>query len=188
MNKYRFDTAFIKNKNFPIHENELKKIREFDEERFYREFKNELICPECRQAHLELEFGDKIRCLRTKPGESHAEDCQHSPNVKEATPSQVNEFKKKASPQKRKNNLWFLLSSLNAPENESFKKSIVPNDESPFIIRSEIGKTTTYTYIPQQRIDKEKNKFSYKIEKYYYGIVWLEIDNSKDYNVHLKIY
>jgi len=187
VNKNRFDTAFIKNKNYFIHESELKRIKEFEDERFSREFKKELVCPECRQAYLELEFGDKIRCLRTKPGETHEDSCQHSPNVREATTSHISDFKKTASPQKRKNNLWFLLSSLNAPENEYFKKSIVPIDETPFIIRSKTGNTTTYTYIPQQRIDK-KNKFSCKIEKYYYGIVWLEIDNSKDYNVHLKFY
>ena len=187
---HRFNEAYIKNQNCYIDEDELIQIRTHDKECFTFKYKENLFCPGCKQAHLGLEFGDKINCLRTIKGESHIDNCQYSPGVNIANPKQIQEYIKTSTPQTRENNLLSLLFRLGFIKKDVSIITKTSFSESSFMFYSTEKKKTIKVYIPQQKIRNGKNDFSYDISKYYYGNIWLEIgEHSKEYDdVQLKIY
>jgi hypothetical protein len=136
-----------------------------------------IFCPECKEALLLLVNGQEIKCLRTWKGEIHDKDCQHSPKINIATKKQVEEYKENVNPQTRENNLLSLLYRLNNPQVCTQTKIATPSQKPDFVHKVTTGKTTTRVFIPQQKIRSEgENKFSYDSAKYYYGIVWVEIE------------
>lgn len=185
-----FDVAYVKHQHCYVDEYKLIQIRTLDKECFITKYKEDLFCPDCKQARLGLEFGDKIKCLRTLRGELHIDNCQYSPAVDIANLKQIQEYKKTASPQTRENNLLSLLSRLGFRQKDVLVKTKTSFSALPFTFHSNEGKTTITVYIPQQRIGNRKNGFSYDIAKYYYGNIWLEIgEHSKEYDdVQLKLY
>jgi hypothetical protein len=185
-----FNEAYIKNQNCFIDEFELIQIRTLDIECFITKYKENLFCPSCKQARLGLEFGNKIKCLRTLKGELHESICQYSPDVNIANPKQILEYIKTATPQTRENNLMSLLIRLGFIQKDVSAKTKTTFSESYFTFHSTENKKIINLYIPQQRIGNKNNEFSYDISKYYYGNIWLEIgEHSKEYdNVQLQIY
>jgi hypothetical protein len=190
MQHHHFSEAYIKLKDCYIGIYDLIQIRNHDEECFIAKYKGNMFCPSCKQARLGLEFGDKIKSLRTLKGESHIDNCQYSLNVNMANPKQVQEYKKTASPQTRENNLLSLLFRLGFKQEVISVKTTTSFMESSFTFHPIEKKSTTTVYIPQQRIGNSKNDFSYDTAKYYYGNIWLEIgEHSKEYNdIQLKLY
>jgi len=187
---HRFNVAYVKYQDRYVDEYDLIQIRTLDIECFITKYKENLFCPDCKQARLELEFGPILKNLRTIKGESHIDNCQYSPDVNIANQKQVQEYKKTISPQTRENNLLLLLSHLGFIQKDVLIKTKTSFSEFSFMFHFTENKKTINVYIPQQKIRNKKNEFSYDISKYYYGNIWLEIgEYSKEYDyVQLKIY
>jgi hypothetical protein len=190
MQNNHFNEAYVKNQNRYVDEYELIQIRTFDKECFFTKYKENLFCPDCKQARLGFEFGDKIKCLRTLRRESHKGNCQYSPDVNIANSKQIQEYIKTVSPQIREDKLWILLFHLGFIQKDVSVKTKTSFSESSFTFHSTEKKKTTTVYIPQQKIGNRKNDFSYVIAKYYYGNIWLEIgEHSEDYDsIQLRLY
>jgi hypothetical protein len=185
-----FDEAYVKHLGGCIDIFELLQIRKNNELLFNSEFRENMLCPECLKAFLVLEYGPKIKCLRTWKGE-HDEDCQHSPGINIATKKQIKAYGNYVNPQTKENNLLSLLYRLNNPKVDIPSKTKIPFQKPDFLYKITTGKTTTRVVILQQKIRSDrKNKFSNDIAKYYYGIVWIEIgEKSREYNeVLLRLY
>ena len=194
MNKIQnnhFDEAYVKHKDCCVDVNELIKMCSVDREHFFNEYAKDLFCPDCKQAHLNLEFGEKIKCLRTLKNDFHRENCQHSQNVNIANQEQVHEYVKTANPQTIENNLYSLLSRLDTTRMANKIKTMIESRKSTFLFDYTRKNTNTRVCIPQQKIRNGKNEFSYDIAKYYYGDVWLKVgEHSKEHkhNVQLTLY
>ncbi|WP_461255561.1 hypothetical protein [Treponema sp. R80B11-R83G3] len=190
MQNNHFNEAYVKKQNLYVDEYELIQIRTFDKECYTIKYKENLFCPDCKQARLGLEFGDKIKCLRTLKGELHIDNCQHTPDVNIVNPKQIQEYLKTTSPLTIENNLLSLLSRLNFKQEDVSFNTKTSSFVSSFTFQYTEKKIKINVYIPQQKIGNRKNVFSYYIAQYYYGDIWLEIGKySKEYDyVQLKIY
>jgi hypothetical protein len=190
MVRNHFDFAYIKNKDCYVSKDDLVEMCKYDYNRVFNEYEGKMFCPDCKQARLELEFGNIIKGLRTRKKELHIGNCPHSPKVTMATQKQVDEYIKTVSPHTRERNLRSLLSHLNNTQTDYLVKTDVSPSEPPCVFRPIDKKATTYVYIPRQRIKSEKDVSSEGITKYYYGNLWLEIvKNSGGHkSIQLKLY
>jgi len=183
----RFNEAFIKHKNDFINVDELKRMYSDDPVQFDSKYKGNLFCPDCKQAHLILAFGEERQYLKTWQDDFHTDDCPYSPNVGIANKEQVQEYAK-ANPQTIEKGLLFLLDRLDNAQTKIQDKTNEPSGKSPFVFASnEAKKVTKNVYIQRQKIIDGNNDFSYDIAKYYYGKVWLEVLEHAN-NIQLKIY
>jgi len=183
----RFNEAFIKHKNYFINVDELKRMYSDDPVQFDSKYRGNLLCPDCKQAHLILAFGEERQYLKTWQDDFHTDDCPYSPNVGIATKKQVEEYAK-SNPQTILNGLISLIHRLGNTQNEIQNKAKESSGKSPFVFTSNEGKKViTNVYIQRQKIIDGNNNFSYVFAKYYYGKVWLEVVNYAQ-NIQIKIY
>lgn len=190
MERKYFEEAFVNHINSYVSLEELKEIRDKEPAVFNSNYYNDLYCPDCLQAQLELAFGEERRYLRAYDVNQHKEDCPYFSNVGMATTEQINEHMKSISPQTRENNLWKLISYLNCDQKVSGIKTTEEPTENGFTFIPKHG-TAKRVYIPRQRLKNENNFFDYDVYKCYYGNVFLEVD--KKYletmgNIQFRLY